>query len=52
MVFNDTESEDQIEGFNSINKTVVAVLSLPIIILGIKFSGFLNITEKAVLSIF
>ena len=52
MVFNDEESTDSISGFNPLNKTVLVALSLPIFILGIKWSGFLAITEKAVISIF
>ena len=52
MVFNKEESSDAISGFNAINRTVLVALSLPIVILGIKWSGFLSITEKAVISIF
>ena len=52
MVFNKEESNDSISGFNAVNRTVLVALSLPIVILGIKWSGFLSITEKAVISIF
>jgi NADH-quinone oxidoreductase subunit N len=52
MIFNKEESNDKVEGFDLKNSVAVVALTVPILVLGVKWSYFFNLSRESILSIF